>query len=439
MNTYSETLRQGVHVAMVGFAFLLRYLNWPQAAGLALAALLFNAFALKHLAPRIMRDTDARGARAGVLFYPLSILTLTLVFPHRLDIVAAAWAVLALGDGAATIVGHALGGRRLPWNVQKTWSGFVAFIVAGSAGGVALSVWVAPSVDPVPAAMFTWWAPVVAAVVAAFVETMPIGLDDNVSVPLAAAATLWFASQLNWIGPPADIILDLLVGVALSIPLASLARWLGSVTTGGALTGVVCAAIIYAAMYLAGLAVLGLALVVTIGCSRVGSARKAAIGEDGEKRGVGNILANCLVGALGALLELFNFTWGLELTAVWFIAGIAAGASDTVASEIGKAFGGEPRAFPTWRRVPPGTPGAVSIAGTVAGLAGASIIALPGAVMWLIPWSSLAPVVLACTAGSFVESALATRFEADGVLDNHTLNFLNTAVAAGLAVWWCAT
>ena len=56
--------------------------------------------------------------------------------------------------------------------------------------------------------------------------------------------------------------------------------------------------------------------------------------------------------------------------------------------------------------------------------------------MWLIPGRLVAPVVIACTVGAFAESALATRFEADGVLDNNTLNFLNTAIAAGLAVWW---
>jgi uncharacterized membrane protein len=44
------------------------------------------------------------------------------------------------------------------------------------------------------------------------------------------------------------------------------------------------------------------------------------------------------------------------------------------------------------------------------------------------------PVVIGATAGAFAESALATRFEHDGVLNNDALNFLNTAVAAAVAV-----
>jgi uncharacterized protein (TIGR00297 family) len=423
---------------MGGFALLLRYVTWPQAAALALSALLFNVVVLGRIAPTIIRKTDSRGARAGVVFYPLSILMLIVVFPNRLDIVAAAWGVLAFGDGLATIVGRTIGGPRLPWNTDKTWSGLSAFVVAGGAGAVALSAWVAPSVEPPPPAAFIVWAPIAAAVVAALVETAPIGLNDNLSVPAAAAATMWFGSQLNWVGPIDTLVLDLLAGLALTAPLAFVASRGGRITIAGALVGIVFGSVIYAGFFLAGIAVLGLALVFTIASSRVGRARKAAIGDHDERRGAGNIIANCAVGTLGAVLELFNFTWGMELTAAWFVAGIAAGASDTVASEVGKAFGGAPRSFPTWRRVAAGTPGAVSIAGTLAGVLGVALMVLPAAAMWLIPWSFVGPIVLACTAGAFVESALATSLEGNGVLDNNALNFINTAVAVGLTVWWCS-
>ena len=62
----------------------------------------------------------------------LSVLLLILAFPRRPDIVAAAWGILALGDGAATIVGTRSRGPRLPWNPDKTVAGSLAFIVAGA-------------------------------------------------------------------------------------------------------------------------------------------------------------------------------------------------------------------------------------------------------------------------------------------------------------------
>lgn len=148
MTAYSETLRQFVHAAMGLLALLLRYMTWPQAALLALVALVFNATLLGRVLPGLVRPSDAAGHRSGVLFYPLALLALVLIFRERLDIVAAAWAVMAFGDGAATLVGTRVGGQRLPWNADKTWSGLLAFVLVGSIGAVALSVWVAPMIVP---------------------------------------------------------------------------------------------------------------------------------------------------------------------------------------------------------------------------------------------------------------------------------------------------
>lgn len=436
---YSEPARQMVHIVMGGFALLLRVFTWQQAALLAGAAVVFNLIALPRLAPWIMRRGELRGARAGVLFYPLSILVLVFVFPTRLDIVAAAWGIMAFGDGSATLAGTRIGGRRLPWNADKTWSGLLAFISVGGAAGAALSLWVAPSVSPPPPPAFSIWAPIVAAVVAGLVETIPIGLDDNVSVPAAAAVTLWFAGQLNRASGVDGFALDALTGVAICAPVALLTVRARRVTAGGAAAGVCIGGVTYVGMYLAGTAVVGIALALTLGSSRLARwLRPAATAKSGERRAFGNIVANCAIGTLGAVVERFSNDWTLALTATWFVAGIAAGASDSVASEIGSSFGGAPRSFPTWHRLAPGASGGVTLVGTAAGAASAALIALPAAVMWLIPWAVVPVVVAACTIASLVESALATAFEARGILDNNTLNLLNTAVAASLAVIWVA-
>src|SRR5687768_9221178 len=114
---------------MVAWALLLRVLTWPQAAALAVAALLFNAFVLPRAGGRaIFRPDDVRrGIPAGILYYPLAVLLLILCFRHRLDIAAAAWAILAVGDGMATLVGRRVNGVRIAWNHDKTWAGTIAF------------------------------------------------------------------------------------------------------------------------------------------------------------------------------------------------------------------------------------------------------------------------------------------------------------------------
>jgi uncharacterized protein (TIGR00297 family) len=436
VTAYSETRRQTVHIAMAGFALLLRYLAWPQAAALALVALLFNTFALASLAPGIIRPADSRRGRAGVLYYPLSVLLLILIFRQRLDIVAAAWGVMAFGDGFATLVGAQSAGPRLPWNPQKSWYGLFAFIAAGSLGSVSLCLWAVQSWVDRPEAEFLVAGPLVATVVAAFVETLPASIDDNLTVPAAAGTTLWIAAQMD---RGIDEWVDVAGAVAVTAPIAFGAWRLHAVNRAGAIAGFACALVIYLGHYLAGVAVLGVALVFTVASSRAGRRRKQALGIAEERdgsRGAGNILANCIVGTIGAALSAFATAWSGEVGAILFVTGIAAGASDTVASEIGKAFGGQPRAFPTFRAVPAGTPGAVSIAGTIAGAIGAALIALVAVATWLLPLDRVALVVIACTVGAFIESALATRFERPGGLDNNTLNLLNTASAAVLAVWW---
>src|SRR5207248_8452853 len=144
---HSEDARQWVHVASGAFALLLRFLTWWQAAGLAATALIFNVLVLPRIGGRrFYRPVDeARGFPLGILLYPLAVLLLILIFPNRLDIVAAAWAILAFGDGMATLVGQRLAAQGatapLSWNRDKTISGTAAFIVFGGAAAVALELW----------------------------------------------------------------------------------------------------------------------------------------------------------------------------------------------------------------------------------------------------------------------------------------------------------
>src|SRR5208337_2421802 len=116
-------------------------------------------------------------AQTGIVLYPISILVLVVIYRNHLHIAAAAWAIMALGDGMATVVGGGLtsSGRGelaatsswrgeldattswrslrrgiaapLPWNRQKTWAGFVSFVVAGTVGAYLLTRWIAPEIS----------------------------------------------------------------------------------------------------------------------------------------------------------------------------------------------------------------------------------------------------------------------------------------------------
>jgi uncharacterized protein (TIGR00297 family) len=173
--------------------------------------------------------------------------------------------------------------------------------------------------------------------------------------------------------------------------------------------------------------------------TRLGLKRKSVLGiaeARGGRRGPGNAVANTGLAAFAAILAALSPHRDAALLAM--VAALAAGASDTVASEIGKAWGRRTYLFPTFTRVRPGTSGAVSLEGTGAGIVTALALATLALALGLITERGLWFVTIAATAGSFVESSLGATLEASGTLDNDMLNFINTAVSAAfvLAMSW---
>jgi uncharacterized protein (TIGR00297 family) len=169
--------------------------------------------------------------------------------------------------------------------------------------------------------------------------------------------------------------------------------------------------------------------------SRAGLQRKARLGiaeEHGGRRGAGNAVANCGVAAIAAVAAVTTPYSAAALLAL--VAALTAGGSDTVASEVGKSWGHATFLITTFRRVKPGTPGAMSFEGTVAGLIAALVMAAIASSLGLISGVVIPVVVMAATVGALVESALAATLEGPGILNNDMLNFINTAVAAAAAV-----
>jgi uncharacterized protein (TIGR00297 family) len=449
MTSHSEHARQWVHIGSGLFALLLRFMTWWQGAALAACALLFNVLVLPHIGGRrLYRPTDeARGFPLGILLYPLAVLLLILAFPTRPDIAAVAWAVLAFGDGAATLVGHwsqSIDRRReslslpLSWNREKTVAGTLGFILCAAAGGVALAIWTRPAVVPMPPWTWVICAPIAAAIAAAFVETLPVRLDDNISVPVTAAAVLWLGVLMT-----PDAIAAASPAVAAALPPAIAVNigfaWAGyrarTVSVSGAIGGAVVGAIIYATAGGAAWLFLFITFVVASAASRLGLQRKTLLGiaeERGGRRGAGNAFANCGVAAIAAVVA--ATTPDSQAAMVAFVAALTAGGSDTVASEIGKAWGQSTFLVTSLGRVKPGTSGAMSLEGTAAGVVAALALAALGVALGLVPSGAIVPIAIAATIGALAESALAATLEGPGILNNDMLNFINTAIAAAVAV-----
>jgi uncharacterized protein (TIGR00297 family) len=161
--------------------------------------------------------------------------------------------------------------------------------------------------------------------------------------------------------------------------------------------------------------------------------QQRGIAEENEgARGSGNVLANSLAG-LGAVLGAAASPSHTSLPAVLFLflfaGSVAAATADTLASEIGGVFD-DPRLVTTLERVDPGTDGAVTWQGQLAGLAGAAVIAAIAAAMFEeVSAVGAAVVVAGGFAGMTVDSLLGATLEGH-LLENEGVNLAATVTGA---------
>jgi uncharacterized protein (TIGR00297 family) len=450
-----ETVRKTLHVGAGLLALFLPWLTRREALAICVAAVFMNALLLPRVTRHVMERAEdrARGYAAGIIYYPLAVGGLLLLFGSRMEVVAAAWGILAFGDGFATIGGKLAGGPSPSWNPGKTWSGILAFVAAGGAAATGLAAWVLRH-DPGPDPSLTLLAAACggAALVCALVESYPTGFNDNLTVPLVAGGILTGALRVDpsILGDRFPTLLAALPMAAIVNLAATAAAWAaGTVSVSGGIVG----AILGVALWLFGgwqsFAILLLFFVLGSGATKLGYASKAARGiaqERGGRRGARNAIANCAVPVFFAFLA--AATPDGDLFRIAAVAALATAAFDTVSSEIGQVWGKRPFLPTTLRRVPPGTEGAISVEGTLAGGVAAAVLAGAAMPLGLTGEGGLttAPTVVAAAiivaaafVGATVESylgALGARTEAPGgSFDNHAMNLLNTAVGGVCALW----
>ena len=156
------------------------------------------------------------------------------------------------------------------------------------------------------------------------------------------------------------------------------------------------------------------------------------IAEENEgARGSGNVLANSLVALVAVLAGAASPDIGVssQVFLFAFAGSVAAALSDTLSSEIGGLFD-KPRLITSLRVVEPGTDGAVTWQGELAGLVGAGIIAAIGVVAFESVGALGGVVIVAAgVVGMTVDSILGATIEG-WLCGNQGVNLLATLAAA---------
>lgn len=218
-----------------------------------------------------------------------------------------------------------------------------------------------------------------------------------------------------------------LTALAITGGFALLAWLAGGVNPGGALAGSAVAFIMAVRdlrMFLALLVVFA----ITLAATRVGYARKQQLrtAEPPGGRTAAQAMANLGIAAL--VVAAAPHAWP-----VLALAALAEAAADTGSSEIGMAFPGKTLLISTFKPVPAGTDGGISVLGTLAAVLGAAAIALTALLSGLVTAREAGIIVIAGFLGTLVDSLLGGLLERRGRLNNDLVNLLSTAAAVGVA------
>jgi len=221
--------------------------------------------------------------------------------------------------------------------------------------------------------------------------------------------------------------------LAVTLAFAAGARQLRAVSLDGAVAGAVVSFVIYTAGGAGAFGVLLAVFLLTWLATRLGYSRKQKLGiaERGSGRTASQVTANLVVAAAALAVSAATHEVIFRLAGV---AALAEAAADTISSEFGQVAA--PRAFliHSLQPVAAGTDGAISLPGTLAGIAGAVLVAAVAGVFHVIEprllWVATAAGVLGMLADSFLGATLETR----RMLSNDGVNLLSTITSAVAAV-----
>lgn len=304
----------------------------------------------------------------------------------------------------------------------------VTGFVAGFLGGVAVRLAAGGPVDLAALAFLA----AVGVLAAALLRTVLYERDDALTM-LPTGFALWlFASVELSVGPAVVV-----TALAVTASLGYVSYALEAASVPGMLTGVLLCLLTI---------VLGgpgwFALLLTffgVGALstkfRYEEKRERGVAEENEgARGSGNVLGNAAV-ALAAVVA-FAASEHLPVAGVAFLfafaGSLAAALADTLSSEIGGLYD-RPRLVTTMEPVEPGTDGAVTWQGEVAGLAGTGLVAVIAVGLLDVGPVGAAVVVAGGFVGMTVDSLLGATVEGDR-LENEAVNFLATLAGAVVSV-----
>ncbi len=386
-----------------------------------------------------------RDMKAGMLVGPLkfiiailllAILVVTLDFP--VYVLAATIGVVAFGEGAATLVNVLVSRNR-----SLFWS--VTLLILGTLFGFIFGGWVMVSMGMGTDHLgLMFFLAVIGTVTGALLYT--IVDEENIAIPLGAGMAMWLFSSFSYPRIPGAA--EIMIAVAFPLVIGMASYKLAAADLSGALAGVLSGLLM---ILFGGIGWFVLLLVFfflgTI-FTKYKYAYKCALGAAQSKegsRGYRNVFGNCLIplifvvayGAIGSI----NIPYFGELDKAVFIIGylgsMATATADTLASEVGSTYKGQPRMITTLKKVKAGTDGAVSVLGEAAAFFGSVSIAAVAVLLGVVgpgAWPAVILTVVGGFLGTNFDSVLGATLQRRKLLTNEGVNFFATMAGGAVSI-----
>ncbi|MFA6542351.1 MAG: DUF92 domain-containing protein [Bacteroidota bacterium] len=405
-----EITRKIVHIGIGALIFFAPevFQSGIPAILLAVCFIIVNFVAIRFGLLQGMHGTNR--ISYGTVYYPMSFLLLVLFFwDSSPNILSISILILAFGDAAAAIVGENLRSAHIYYltSDKKSIEGSLAMFVvtavtvffslhyfdAGYSSGSIAAISIATAV------FVTAW------------EALSSKGFDNLTVPLSAAFILhYFLVPL-----PHHLPAQMYTGLLLGVIIAAVSFYFEFLSRSGSVAVLLLATFIYGIGGWDWTVPILTFFVFSSAISKYGKSKKteyALMFEKSDKRDEGQVAAN------GGTAGIIIFLWYLfpnnrDLYPI-YVASLAAVTADTWGTEIGTLFKTFPRSIVTFKKVPPGTSGGISVAGTAGSFFGILLIAgsasLTGA-FHLDP-SLIAKIVIAGMGGALIDSLLGATVQA---------------------------
>eukprot|EP00898_Chlorokybus_atmophyticus_P004816 jgi/Chlat1/5335/Chrsp35S05267 len=256
---------------------------------------------------------------------------------------------------------------------------------------------------------------------------------QQLSAPSTAAAVVEFLGAPTWLSAATVTALVFTVGSPL------LLRYL---TPNGYANAFFLGLIVWRAFGGTGFAILCIYFLVGSRVTKLKMEQKEREGiaeKQSGRRSAGGVWGSGAAGAFCGLCSVLG-VGGAAVSGLWslgFLASICTKLSDTVSSEVGKAYGQTTYLVTTLAKVPRGTEGAVSVEGTAAGAFASAMLAVIGQYYGLVDGTGVALCITAAFVANYLESLIgATLQEKPGWewLTNDLVNILNISIGATVAI-----